>query len=213
MDGFDPGNDLVRVADGLLPVCLHRPGTSHAIPIAQALRQSRAAPCAQRSGAEPPARDVVWHLPAEQLPITPRPGDVLVASDGRRWTVLTVEEATLGSRWRCVCRDLIEMHGLNQSIDIEKASYRKAAQGQQEIDWHTWRTGVRARIQPVSSKTASEHPLPATVARYRIYCLEDLELNHHHRIRGPDGARYRILGTSKADRIDALLEIDVVKLP
>jgi hypothetical protein len=213
MASFDPRADFARVADGLVPVTLHRPGTSLAAPVAHALPHAVTPARVGQTGRPQIADDVLWHLPADELPVAPRPGDVLVAGDGRRWTVLTVRSFLLGSRWQCECRDLVGHYGLDQAIVVEMASYGKSAQGQQEIAWHTWRTGLPAKIEPVTVETTSEHERPATVARCRIYCRENLQLDHRHRIRGPDGCTYRILGTRKADGIGAVLEIDVLREP
>jgi hypothetical protein len=210
---FDPADDFARVTDGLVPVTFLRPGTSLTAAVSHALVHATRLINVERSDGQYSTHDVVWHVPSEELPVAPRPGDVLVAGDGQRWTVLVVQRATLDSRWRCVCRNLSRMHGLDQYIDIEKASYTKGEQGEAAAAWHVWRTGLRAKIQPVGSEATREHDHPTTIERYRIYCAEDLELDHHHRIRGPDGTTYRVLGTTKPDRIDALLEINVVRLP
>ena len=37
-------------------------------------------------------------------------------------------------------------------------------------------------------------------------------MDHTCRIRGADGTRYRVVGYRKTDRIDALAEIDVVRV-
>ena len=41
---------------------------------------------------------------------------------------------------------------------------------------------------------------------------EYVPVDHAHRIKGPDGTVYRVTGYRKADRIDALMEIDVVRV-
>ncbi len=210
---FDPGNDFADVTDGLELVTLRRPGTSILVSDIHALPRAAHLVSVERSDGQYATHDVVWHLPAGQLPVAPQPGDVLVAADDCCWTVLTAQKATLASRWRCVCRNLAALHGLDLYIDIQQASYHKDDHGQEQIAWHTWRAGLRAKIQPNTAKTTDTHDHPATVARYRIYCAEDLDLNHHHRIRGPDGTTYQVLGMTKAQRIDALLEIDAVKTP
>ena len=45
-----------------------------------------------------------------------------------------------------------------------------------------------------------------------VFLAEDVSVDHTHRIKGPDGTIYRVTGCRKADRIDALLEIDVVRV-
>ena len=141
----------------------------------------------------------------------PRPGDVIVDEDGRRWTVLDVQEMTLDGRWRCVARNLAVAHGLDQYVDIEKATYAKGEGGADEPTWRVWKTGLRARIQPARVEVRDEHDRRATAAGFQVFLAEDVALDHTHRIKGPDGAVYRVTGCRKADRIDALVEIDVVR--
>jgi hypothetical protein len=208
---FSPGADFARVIDDLTPVTLVRVGTPDETLIDSALRQAIRTREAEHSGGRYTSSDVVWHLPAAGVPYEPRPGDVLVESNGRRWTVLDVGQATLRTRWRCICRDLAIAGGLDQEIQIEKAVYRKTPGGVEEAVWQTWRSGVQARIQPIAVETAGAHDRDATVARFRVFCAEDLPLDHTYRIKDHRGAMYRILACRKAERIDALLEIDAVR--
>ena len=47
---------------------------------------------------------------------------------------------------------------------------------------------------------------------FKVFLAEHVPLYHTHRIIGPDGAVYRILAYRKSERVDALMEIDVVRL-
>lgn len=210
---FSPGDDFARAIDGLQSVTFLRPGTSLRVEVVHALVHPAHLVHVERSDGQYPTRDAVWHLPLDELPISPRPGDLVLESDRRQWTVLAVQRVTLGQRWRCVCRNLVELYRLDQYIDLQRATYRKGEQGEELPSWQTWRTGVRARIQPQETQTTSQHDRPVTRSRYKIFCLEDLQLTHHDRIRGPDGTVYQVLGTTRARRIDAALEIDAEKQP
>jgi len=207
---FDPSLDLAAVADGLQAVTLVRPGNSAATVVAHALCRTIRTREAQASEGQHTKSDVVWHLPASELPETPRLGDVIVDAQGRRWTVLQVRAATLGSRWRCVARDLAIVHRLDETIRIEKAVYAKGPSGAEEATWHLWRAGLRARIQPAAQEVGDQHERTVTPSAFKIFVAQDVDVDHTCRIRGPDGKIYRIVGCRKAERIDALVEIDVV---
>jgi hypothetical protein len=209
---FDPTNDFAETTDGLTPVTVTRPGGSTSNEVTHALRRPIRTREAERSGGRYTASDVTWHLPASELSFAPRPGDVIVDAEGQRWTVLDVTQTTLGARWRCVSRNLAIVHGLDEYVDVEKATYAKGVGGADEPTWHTWKTGLRAKIQPARILVRHGHQRRVTAAGFKVFLLEDVALDHTCRIKGSDGTRYRVVGCRKADRIDALAEIDVVRV-
>lgn len=212
---FDPSDDFPAVADGLTSVTLTRPGSSASSQVTHALRcrvRTREAERTDRLEGRYRASDVAWHLPVSELSVPPRLGDVIVDGEGQRWTVLDVQKTTLDSRWRCLCRNLAIVHGLDQYIDIEKATYTKGEGGAEVPTWQTWKTGLPARIQPVQGEVKDEHQRRVTAARFKVFVAQDVPVDHTHRIKGPDAAVYRVTGCRKADRLDALMEIDVVRL-
>ncbi len=209
---FDPTDDFANTSDGLTSVTVTRPGGATSTEVSRALRRPIRAREAEKSGGRYTASDVTWHLPASELSAAPRPGDVIVDAEGQRWTVLDVTETTLGDRWRCVSRNLAVVHGLDAYVDIEKATYSKGVGGAEEPTWHTWRTGLRAKIQPARTLVRHEHQRRGTAAGFNVFLLEDIAVDHTCRIKGPDGTLYRVVGYRKADRIDALAEIDVVRV-
>ena len=210
---FHPGNDFLMVADGLSAVTVMRPDGSLSTEVAHALRQEIRTEEAKRSRGRYTASDAVWHLPAAELPERPRLGDVVVDATGQHWTILNVQEATQGSRWRCVTRNLAIVHGLDQTVTIEKATYTKSPSGASETTWQPWRTGLPARIQPRRLEVEERHDRLSTAAKFTVFLAENVAVDHTHRIQGPDGTRYRILGSRRTERIDALMEIDVIRLP
>jgi hypothetical protein len=215
---FDPSNDLSTVADGLETVTLLRrgrtPGDAGTV-IAHALRRAITAGEAAfvasgdvrkqvPSGGQQLADDLVWHLPVVELPEAPRLGDVILDSTGRRWTILAVKLATLAARWRCETRDIGIAVGLDDTISAQK----NAGDASSPI-WRTWRTGIRARIQPLQTTIDATAETPSTTTRCRIFVEENLELDHTCRIRGADGTVYTILSSTGADRIGELQVIEV----
>jgi hypothetical protein len=216
---FDPTDDLVSVADGAEAVTLLRRGRTPGdagTAIAHALRRAITAGEAAiittgdvrkqvPSGGRQLADDVVWHLPVAELPDAPRMGDAILDGDGRRWTILTVKRATLGSRWRCETRDLAIAVGLDDTISVQRTT------GGSSPTWQTWKTGIRARIQPIQTIIDSDAETPSTTTRYRIFVEENIELDHTCRICGPDGTVYTVAGAIGAERIGELQVIEAVK--
>jgi hypothetical protein len=208
---LDPSDDFAAVIDGLTAVTLLRPETAARTAVAHALRQ---ADHVRPSGQTPQPReadDVVWHLPAAELPDDPRPGDVILDADGARWTILDVRRTTLGARWRCTCRDLALVHGLDDYVDVERVTFVKGSGGADEPSWQTWKTGLRAKIQPQAATVGQKQERQLTAARFTVFLADDLPIDHTHRIKAADGTLYTVLARRKAERIDALLEIDVVR--
>jgi len=206
---FDPRDDFTNVVDGLQPVTLLRPGSFESTSVKHALRRSIRTREAQPADGQYTASDVAWHLPDSEVSDPPRPGDLIVDSQMRRWTILRVRQATLGGRWRCVARDLALAHGLDQTICIDKATYEKSESGAAQPTWRLWLAGVRARIQPLVQQHEARHERLASACAFRVFVADDLPIDHTCRIRGPQGETYRVLGYRKAQRIDALGEIDV----
>jgi hypothetical protein len=214
---FDPSDDLSTVADGTETVTLLRrgrtPGDAGTV-IANALRRAITAGEAAivsssdvrkqaPSGGRQLADDLVWHLPVAELPDAPRLGDAILDGDGRRWTILTVKLATLGARWRCETRNLAIAVGLDDTISVQK----NVGDSSSPI-WQTWKTGLRARIQPLKTTINSTAATPSTIALYRIFVEENIELDHTCRIRGPNGTIYTITSAIGAEQIGELQVIE-----
>ncbi len=224
---FDPSADFVGTTDGLEAVTLLRRGSGPSTPgtiVSHALRRAvtiREATIRNRyhtrkqvpSGGRYTAGDVAWHLPTGSLSDAPRLGDVIVDGDDRRWTILEVQLATLGTRWRCIARNLAVAYALDDTVVILKATYAKGEGGAAEPTWRIWKTGVRARIQPALADMATEHRARRTVVRYQIFVEEDVALDHTHRLQGPDGTIYKINASHGSERIGELQTIDADVTP
>ncbi|HLA83832.1 MAG TPA: hypothetical protein VJL29_03480 [Thermoguttaceae bacterium] len=205
---FDPSDDFADVADMQQAVTLLRPGTSDSRSLAHAVRGTVRASEARASGGRYTEEDVAWHLDGNELDDSPRPGDLIVEADARRWTVLAARRTAVGC-WRCICRDLVIAHGLDQYVDIEVADFTKDATGAEVAAWRPWRTGVPARIQPVRAAVDNDHARRSLASEFIVYVAGEFRLDQTHRIKAPDGTIYRVVGCRKADRIDALMEIQV----
>jgi hypothetical protein len=189
-----------------------RLGGADAIAVAHALRQAIHTREAERSQGRYTTADVGWSLPASEIPEPLRPGDAIVDAAGQRWTVLEVSQLSHRTRWRCVTRNLAVFHGLDDCIDLEKAEFAKGEGGAKEPTWQVWQTGLRARIQPVEAEMHAQHGRQTTVQRFKVFLEAALPVDETMRIRGPDGATYTITGFQKAEAIDALMEIDAVRV-
>src|SRR5438132_1646594 len=103
---LDLTDDLAAIVDGLEVVTLHPSGSGGATTVTRALRRALTELEQAASQGRYLAGDVTWHLPASEVAAAPRPGTALVDAAGTRFTILSVDEASLGSRWRCVSRRL-----------------------------------------------------------------------------------------------------------
>jgi hypothetical protein len=224
MADFRLGDDFAAVADGMETVTLLRRGSGPAVGtvIARALRRAMTAGEATvvnrgdvhkrvPGGGRHTAADVTWHLPAAELPDAPKLGDVILDAAGRRWTILEVKLATLGSRWRCPARNVAVAYGLDDTVSLLRATSDPANPG--ETTWRLWRTGVRARIQPIDARVSTTEDSPSTRLRFRVFVEDDLDVDHTCRLRGPDGTVYTITGAVGAERIGELqvIEAEVVR--
>lgn len=207
MGELDCSGDL-NVVDGLEAVRLLRPGRSAATDIAHALRRPITTREAEDSAGQYTRSDLRWIFSKSECPVGPAPGDALLDGQDGRWTVLSVANHHARGLWECVCRDLAIAHGLDDAITVEQAVYAKGLGGAMTVNWHTWRTGVRARIQPESTTVEVQQQGPRSVQRCRIVLAENLVVDHTHRIRAADGAIYRIVRSTAADRIGQLQVIE-----
>jgi hypothetical protein len=83
---------------------------------------------------------------------------------------------------------------------VSTAIDRRLLIGSSSLIWQTWKTGLRAGIQPLKTTINSTAATLSTIALYRIFVEENIELNHTCRIRGPNGAIYAITSAIGAER-------------
>jgi hypothetical protein len=223
MTTFNPNADFSRIADNTETVTLLRRGTTPGEPgetILHALRRTILSDeFAARNRSEIRryinsdghciAADVDWHLPAAELDAPPGIGDVILDSDARRWTILELELILLRTRWKCFARELSIVHSLDDTVTILKAEY--PGSGAEPV-WQIWRTGIRARIQPLDVKIDVIDSVRSSTASFRIFMEEDVELDHTHRIRAADGSLFDITSVTGAARLGELQTVEAVKV-
>jgi hypothetical protein len=223
---FDPSADFSQIADHTEVVTLLRRGATpgdggmlinHALRRAVHLGELAASNRNEvrryvNTDGQCIAADVKWHLPAAELDAPPCIGDVVLDGEGRRWTILEIQLVMLRTRWRCFSRDLRIAYALDDTINILQAEYAKSEGGAAEPTWQIWRTGVRARIQPVEVAIGVEHSAQRAAASYRVYLEEDLPLDHTHRIQNAEGTVFQITAVTGGERVGELQTIEVVKV-
>lgn len=218
---FSTIGDFSAVADGLESITLLRREipADRGVAIAHALR--RTIDLAEVVGGNKRtietdgryfAADASWSFPTAELTGEPRLGDTLLDAAGHRWKILEVRLVALGARWRCRTRELSIAYGLEDDIAVLKAAYSKSASGAVETAWNVLREHLRGRIQPLETKIATEKSSEISVRRCRIILEEPLDLDHTHRLRGPDGALYRIVAAAGFPKLGELQMIDVEKI-
>lgn len=213
MATFSPAADFADVVDGLEAVTLLRRGSSTTVAVTHALERQVTTREAAASYGKYTQADVTWHLPAEECASAPLAGDQILDGDGVRWTILEVRKSTLGTRWACVCRDLVVAYGLNDTVAILKASYAKGTGGAQEPTWLAWKTGVRARVQPERAEVAVELGARRTAERFLIYIAEDVQLDHSCRVQDEAGAVYKIVAIRAREDIGGYTTIEAERTP
>jgi hypothetical protein len=215
-------DDFAKVADGLESVTLLRRGSvsdALGIAIAHALRRTMTlgelaivkkndVHKAVASDGRATATDLIWLLPIAELPELPRLGDIVLDGDGHRWTILEVQRMTRTGRWSCKTRNVAIAYGLDDTIAVLKATYGKSDGGAAEPTWQVWKTGIRARIQPLETEMTTDVTMHVATRRYRIFVEEDMEVDSRCCIRGPDGTLYTITSSIGVERIG---EVQVIE--
>lgn len=161
-------------------------------------------------------QDVSWNLPAVQVVDRPRPGSEILEdnSSGMEgdpiiWTILTVDLATLGSRYRCACRDLALAFGLNEKVNILRPNLQQDAAGAWTPDFFPAYLDVPAKFQEVEGLEVRERGKRTTETRYNVFLGRRLRLSIEYQVVDQDGLVYELLGWTTPDQIDALQTLEV----
>ncbi len=147
------------------------------------------------------ATDMCWSIPFEELTEEPGLGDVIVDSKSQRWTVLEFHAATLKSRWICRARELAIAEGLEDLIIV----LRRTEDANGGITWSVEHANLRARIQLDETKVENNDGLLSTKRTVTIFFETEVELDHSRRIRGTNGALYRIVSVAGYPRLGELM--------
>ncbi len=208
--GFDPSIDFETITDGLEAITLNRRGSSSNVSVTNALQRAVTTSEIEASNGQYTQGDVRWHLPVAEVAATPKIGDSIVDTGDSWWVILTVQEATLSARWRCVSRDVVVQYGLDDTLTIEVAAYSKGDGGAAERSWSTYKT-ARGRIQEVTADAEDREGARRTARQYDIFLVTDVTIDHTHRIKGVDGTLYNITGNSGVDDLGALQSVQATE--
>lgn len=184
--------DFAGLVDGTVSLVLNRPKSSC---------QATFSPCLQLplSGKTSPSANpdglfyqrARWNLPLLSGTTTPLPGDILTASTGVRWKILTVTiRPPLG---RCVC-DTVScdptLH-LDAYVDLLSPVYTTNGNGIVSTTYQVRQSNVAARIvAPPSISSRASTSLDAIRIEI-IFPHLNLPIQQEDRIRRPDGTIYQ----------------------
>lgn len=179
--------------------------------ITHALRRAVSTREVAASGGVYRAGDTKWHLPDAEVSTSapPRVGGLLIDGDDNEWSILAVDEHTLGNRWRCWCRkNTIADLGTDSQITIKKQVYVKDEGGAAAADLTTWARSVRAKIQVEDTTPETLHHLRLTPRKATIFVQHYMPIDHRFVAVANDGRTYKLLGYRQPERIDGLFQID-----
>lgn len=192
------------IVDAAEAVTLLRRGSSAEEAIAIAWRYADRRSEAEPTGGYVVQADVEWQFEWSDATKLPQLGDRLRDASGECYTVFAVNRLQGNTRLKCETRSLRIAHGLDCLVDIELAVWEYLGSGLEITGWTSFRPAVHARIQP-DETTIDETTEPITsTATYRVLIDDDTPLDHNHRIVAGDGAVYRLLIYTQAERIDGL---------
>jgi len=213
--------DFATIVDGSEPVTVKRWNSAETISVADAWRHLSKTDEVEIGSGDYARHDVVWQLPWNPSDDGPRLGDVIVDAGGQCWTIITVERLRLGTRYKCLARNLRLAFGLDTRVDIQQADVEDLSSRPDSVDWITLQAAVPARILQDRTRVSFDpgdpeeeiDPSFSSTATYRIVLGEQIELDHNHRLVDLQGAVYDVVEFAHFGRIDRLPIATVVKQP
>ena len=200
---FTPSTEFVDVVDGLEAVTLKYPGASSTTAVSHAKRRQVSIREALASGGRYTTSDVAWHLPQSEATTQPKLGSKIVDSSSVYWTVIVVDKATRGTRWRCMTRALAIVAGLDTTVRIQRATYTKGRAGAAKATWIEFAV-VKAKVQPEGGSATVQNAGRIFDRKFNIIIETDPGVDQHCRVIGADGATYKVLGLDSPNDITAL---------
>lgn len=207
---FQPGAEFAEVVDGLESVILRSWNGRRETRIPHAKRQLIRFREGEPSNGKYRQGDVEWRFSTKELTVAPRLGDRIIASDGENWTVLEVSLAVAGTRWVCVCRNLVITEGLHDHVTIQRADkWEKGASGDAQPCWADYLHNTPARIQPIANIPGQVTGQLTGIETHIIYLAERIEVLNpaEFRVIGSREEIFCVLAHEDAERIDALAKL------
>lgn len=158
--------------------------------------------------------DRVWTIPQAMFSqgIVPKPADVIVDAQARRWTVLQAEAAKQEETWRLTCRDLVLANDLTDSITIERATITYDHSGVAIKTFAPVCVGIAARVQPEHSDIVDERGIRGFKTVVQIIIGQEVSVTNEDRVT-LGAVHYEIRGYHNSKRIDELPVIDCELVP
>lgn len=182
--------------------------------VANALRRQVTSKEAAASNGVYTTSDLAWSLPVSQAAYTPKPGDKITDAAAVVWTVLQVDKATLGTRWRCLSRDMVLANDLRDAVVIFAPDNSQDNAKSRTTTFVQLTAELAARVQPVAGAPVVDLGKRMTVTSWNVWLAEDVEnVTHECQVRDQDGNVYQITGWQNKARIDDLMLITCEVLP
>lgn len=205
--GFSPVGDFDLVCDGLQTVTLSARSNPDDHVDVQALLRPVTDREVARSNGQYRAGDVRVHF-AGSNDFAPVPGDLVIDSHDRQFTILTASLETLTDRWIVTARDLIISEGLDTLVTIQVATVAKGVSGAHEQAWSDFLTGVRGKVQRMSASTQNGRGSTSVEPSFVLYIREPLELQGIYRVVHGD-VIYRVTGYANPESIGELTTVSL----
>lgn len=160
--------------------------------------------------------DVKWVLPNVQMRRKPKPRDTITDDDGTIWTVGRTWHERLDDTWELVCRDLILVNDLMQSISIEIPRIGQDNALGKVPEWIPKHNLIPGRLQPVQADVAEERGLRGLRVQYVAIMSEPVTVANPQGEMGRlvyNGVHYEIKGYKHPEEIWELMQIDVERVP
>lgn len=198
------------IFDGLEAVTLTDPANGDTLSVASALRREVKASEAGVSNGRYTQHDVKWEIPVTLATTAPRMGGSITDGDGTIWKILAVDKATLGTRYRCWCRQLQIPADLSQTVDIELGTPLPSTTGMYSFRWETVYSSLAARIQPIEQTDTREGERRILEQSFRVYLGQDVIVDARHRVYEPlTGRRFRVLRVVNRESLTELPHLEV----
>ena len=206
----DIAGDFAAVVDGLEEVTLAPPDGLlgvQSVEVESALRRAVSKREAAASQGKYTTSDTAWHFPLSAG--TPYLGGTITDGDGGEWRILEAHKETLSARWRCICRELAIIGGLDTYITIQKRTASKASDGSAVYTWAVYKVNMRARIQQEAAQREKEREQRTSRITGTVFFAEQVLLGEQYRIVAQDGTVWEIAGDSQRDSITGLYTVSV----
>ena len=158
--------------------------------------------------------DTIWRLPRRSMgTVVPKVRDRITDVENVVWTILEVSRIAATQRYRCVCRDLILVENLRDSILIETPSYTFDTAGIRIKTFTSKYAGLPARVQPITSEIVDERAIRGFKTTHTVIVDRQLSVTNEDRIVLENGRILEIRGYRDPERIDELPQIDAELVP